>query len=100
MFVHSKTQLTNVEKLAYLRHAIKDGPAVQAVEGLHDQPINSKKPLGVSKGITTDLTLNIKRTFVPSLKPPLWKKAMAKICAAYTTLLANIYEHSQPQSKT
>ena len=30
----SKTYLTNVEKLAYLRHALKGGPANQAIEGL------------------------------------------------------------------
>ena len=34
MSVHSKTQLTNVERLAYLRHALKDRLANQAIEGM------------------------------------------------------------------
>ena len=34
MPVNSKTQLTNVEKLAYLGHALKDVPVVEAIEGL------------------------------------------------------------------
>ena len=51
--VHCKTQLTNVEKLAYLRHALKDGPAVQAIEGL-SQSANQYE-VGVSNGVTADL---------------------------------------------
>ena len=32
--IHSKVQLTNAEKLAYLKHSLKDGPAGQVIEGL------------------------------------------------------------------
>lgn len=32
--VHSKTNLSNAEKTVYLQHAMKDGSAKSAVEGL------------------------------------------------------------------
>ena len=32
--IHSRTQLTDAEKLAYLRHSLKDGPARHVIEGL------------------------------------------------------------------
>ena len=34
MSINSQTQLTNVEKLAYLRHALKDRPAIQTIQQL------------------------------------------------------------------
>ena len=34
MPVHSKDRLSIAEKLAYLRHAVKDGPAKHVIEGL------------------------------------------------------------------
>ena len=34
VFVHSKTHISDAEKFAYLRQAIKDGPARHAIEGL------------------------------------------------------------------
>ena len=37
MVIHSKAQLDDTEKLAYLRHALKDGPARHVIESLtHD----------------------------------------------------------------
>ena len=32
--VHSKVHISNVEKFAYLRQAVKDGPARHVIEGL------------------------------------------------------------------
>ena len=52
--IHSKTHLRNVEKLAYLRHALTDGPALQPLEGLSRPPISMKKPSSVSKDTMTD----------------------------------------------
>ena len=34
MSVHNKSKLSNADKLAYLKHALKDGPAIYVVEGL------------------------------------------------------------------
>lgn len=34
MSIHSNNQLTNAEEFAYLRHALKNGPANQVLEGL------------------------------------------------------------------
>ena len=34
MAIHSKAQLKDAEKLAYLRDALKDGPARHVIEGL------------------------------------------------------------------
>ena len=51
VFVHCITQLTNVEKLAYmyLRHALKDGPAVQAIEGLSQLVDQYEQAIGCLK---------------------------------------------------
>ena len=67
--IQYKTQLTSVEKLAYVRYALKGGPASQAIEGYHDRPINMKKLLGVSKRVMTNFALYIKCTFVLFLMP-------------------------------
>ena len=32
--IHSRTQLTDAEKIAYMRHSLKDGPARPFIEGL------------------------------------------------------------------
>ena len=32
--IHSRTWLTDAEKLTYLRHSLKDGPARHVIEGL------------------------------------------------------------------
>ena len=64
--IHFKTHLTNVEKLACLGHAPKDGPAIQAMEGLSRSAVQYGK------------------------------EAMARICTANTMLLANIYKHLRP----
>ena len=34
VFIHSKHQLSNLERLAYLRQALKSGPAKYVIEGL------------------------------------------------------------------
>ena len=43
--IYSKTQLTNVEKLAYFRHALKDRRARHLVEGLSQMSNNYKESI-------------------------------------------------------
>ena len=52
--VHSKTNLSNAEKTVYLQHAIKDGSAKNAIEGLSHSGVNYEKPSTASNPATTD----------------------------------------------
>ena len=40
MSVHSKDRLSVAEKLAYLRHAVRDGPTKYVIEGLTESGNN------------------------------------------------------------
>ena len=66
---HFKTHLTNVEKLACLRHALKRGPANQAIEGLSQSAGQYKEAVGCLKGVMINLALYIKHTPAPSSMP-------------------------------
>ena len=47
--IHSKTRLINVQKLAYLRHALKGGLAVQVMEGLSQSADQYEEAIGCLK---------------------------------------------------
>ena len=49
MAVHSKTNLSNAEKTVYLQHAIKDGSAKNAIEGLSHSGDNYKEAIDCLK---------------------------------------------------
>ena len=49
VLIHSKTHLMNVKKFAYLRHALKDGPSLQAIEGLSRSADQYEEAIGCLK---------------------------------------------------
>ena len=51
--IHSSTQLTDAEKLAHLRHLLKDGPAQHIIEGLKAPEVNRKRQLSALRSTTT-----------------------------------------------
>ena len=57
MCIQSKTQLTNMKKLASLRHALKDRPASQALEGLSQSADQYEEAIGCLKDAMTDFAL-------------------------------------------
>ena len=52
--VHSKSSLSNTEKIVYLQHTIKDGSAWNALEGLSHSVTTMRKLLSTSSPATTD----------------------------------------------
>ena len=62
--IHSKTQLTDSDKLIYLRDALKDGPARHLVSGLTQTSENSVEAVyGIRRRGIIDRAYYIKRLF-------------------------------------
>ena len=57
--IHSKTQLTDSDKLTYLREALKDGPARHAVSGLTQTSESYMEASGLDIGPSNRIETNL-----------------------------------------
>ena len=91
--IHLRPQLTDTEKLAYLRQALKDGPAQSVIEGLSGSGSDYAEAIECLKKRYEKPRLHHQAHVRAIAEAPDLRKATERNCIAFTTSAANICGH-------
>lgn len=91
--IHDKPKLSSAEKLAYLKHAVKDGSARQVIEGLSASGDHYAEAVDCLRKRYDRPRLLHQAHVRAILKAPRLRKALAENCVGCTTRLISICAH-------